>query len=436
MPSFQDWVWDQLLLEQARIECDHVGARAHVRGGARRSLPRPWWKTRRLLAIAAIAVACAGGGLALASALEDPRISPQQWVEGKRVRPEPAITPEQAGHLGILRRARTPTDTLLPWDAYAATHSPMAANGVNPLLSRRAIGVSEGGAWLIPGKGMICLESANAAGIRQALQTMPAGASAPRETAHVRGALGNTACATNAEANRGFSAGTAGSAGAPGLTATAGIVPDGVESVTVTLSGGGEVKLPVHENVYMGEVRGWPASVSFLGSHGRVTLSNGPVAPAPILAAQPRRHGVPTRRDLYTPLHLALKMRGHAIVAAELQFRAPLALTPGHGGYETDEYCGVDVTSGTIRGAIARGSSVAQRVMPWGWAAGRCATIYKVKVFYRPDALPGGRAGSPSESTVLVGSLTRHKPPGVRVAYHLCLPPQRAAECQHTWPIG
>ncbi len=306
------------------------------------------------------------------------------------------------------------------------------------------MGFSEGGAWLIPGKGMICLETANAAGVRQALQTMPAGASSPRKSARVRGALGDAACATNAEANEGFSAGTAGSADAPGLTATAGIVPDGVESVTVTLSGGGEARLRVHENVYMGEVRGWPASVSFLGPHGRVTLSNGPVVRIGARAARPRRHGAPTRRDSGTPLHLALRMRGHAIVAAELQFKAPFALTPGHGGYEIDEYCGIDVTSGTITGAIARGSSVAERVIPWDWggpdrsahAAGRCATIYRVKVFYRGDALPGGRAGSMSESAVLVGSLTRHKPRGARVAYHLCVPPQRAAECQHTWPIG
>jgi hypothetical protein len=417
MTRFEAWIWDQLLLEQARIEDERVDARARVRSRSRRSLTGRRWTARRLLAIAAIAVSCSGGGLALASALEDQRISPDQWVEGKRVRPEPATAPELAAHLGILRRARTAVDALPPWNAYAATHSPMAANGVNPLLSRRAMGFTEGGAWLIPGNGTICLETANAAGIRQALQTMPAGASASRESAHIRGAVGNTACATNADANRGFSAGTAGSAQDPGVVATAGIVPDGVESVTVTLSRGDEVKLPVHENVYMGEVRGWPASVSFLGPHGRVTLSNGPVAPGPIRAARARRHGAAARRDLYTPLHLALKMRGHAIVSARLRFRAPLALTPGQEVYEIDEYCGVDVTSRTITGAVARGSTVTQSVHPWGCAAGRCATIYSVKVFYRSDALPGGRAGSPSESTVLVGSLTKHKPLGFRVAY-------------------
>lgn len=416
MTSFEAWIWDQLLLEQARIEDERIDASARVTSRSRLLTGRRW-TTRRLLAITAIAITGSGGGLALARALEDQPISPDQWVEGKRVRPEPAIAPEQAAHLGILRRERTAVDALPTWDAYAATHSPMAGNGVNPLLSRRARGFSEGGAWLIPGKGTICLETANAAGVRQALQTMPAGASAPRENGHVRGALGNTACATNAEANEGFSAGTAGSAQDPGVVATAGIIPDGVESVTVTLSGGGEVKLPVHENVYMSEVRGWPASVSFLGPRGRVTLSNGPVAPAPIPSAQPRRPGAAARRDLSTPLHLILRMRGHTIVAAELRFRAPLALTPGQGGYEIREYCGVDVTSGSITGAVARGATVTQSVHPWGSAAGHCTTIYTVKVFYRPDALPDGRAGSPYESTVLVGSLSKHKPPGVRVAY-------------------
>src|SRR4029077_3129519 len=111
--------------------------------------------------------------------------------------------------------------------------------------------------------GVVCLTAANAPALRQQLEAMPAGSRASRPAPHVRGALGNTACASNAQANEGASAGTSGSAEAPGIVSTAGIVPDGVGSVTVALAGGGEVTLPVHENVYMGEVRGWPASVSF-----------------------------------------------------------------------------------------------------------------------------------------------------------------------------
>lgn len=290
MASLEEWVWERLLAEQARLApVPETAASASPPRDERRRVPERLRGRRLLLALVLISVPGAVGGLALASALEGRRISPQQWVEGKRVAAERAIPPEQDVRLAVLRRPRTAQDALPPAEAFSATHSPMAANGVNPQLSRRAEGFEGGGAWLIPGNGMVCLTTANAAAIQAGEESMPPGASAPRGVVHVRGALGVTGCATDGEANAGWAAGTASSSQAPGVIATGGIVPDGVGEVTVALAGGRTVSLPVHENVYMGEVHGWPVSVSFQGEHGPVTIGNGPPAAAFLRGARRRR---------------------------------------------------------------------------------------------------------------------------------------------------
>jgi hypothetical protein len=152
----------------------------------------------------------------------------------------------------------------------------MAANGVNPSLSRRAGGFASGAAWVIPGNGTICLITANEAGLTMASKQMAPGATTPAPVAHVPGANGVAGCTSDSAAARGWSAGTGGTSELPGITFTAGIVPDGVRSVTAILTGRGSVSLPVHENVYMAEVHGWPGSISFTGPAGPVTIGNGP----------------------------------------------------------------------------------------------------------------------------------------------------------------
>ncbi len=49
---------------------------------------------------------------------------------------------------------------------------------------------------------------------------------------------------------------------APGKVLIAGLVPDGIASVTVTLADGSAQALPVYENVYMQEITGEPKSVT------------------------------------------------------------------------------------------------------------------------------------------------------------------------------
>lgn len=418
MSRLEDWVWDQLQVEQLRI--DAASAAARERSRWRRWAPAAGRSGRRLLIAAAVlAVPGTVGGLALAGALEGQRISPQQWVDGRRVTPERAITAAQSADLGVLRRPRTASDLLLPYDAYAATHSPMAADGVNPQLSRRAEGFSEGGAWLIPGNGTICLTASNAPAIRQALQTMPAGSSTPGAPRRIAGASGNTACATDSQANAGWSAGTAGTAERPSVISTAGIVPDGVNTVTVDLASHGEITLPVHENVYMAELHGWPTSVSFTGPHGPVTLDNGP-QPAAIAAShllRKARAGSPIR-DLHVPLHLHLRVRGHEIIGAQLLFTAPYAITAGRGGYEIEQSCGDDVFSAAITRPLARGSTITVPASPFEiHAVANCRRIYSVRVLYNSALGPDTSILSLTPKVVLVGTLSENKPPGIRADY-------------------
>jgi len=274
MPDF----FDRLIDEIVRSAPASGGDAPLQSATARRTwsmLVRP--RHRRLLVVTALlCVSGALGGLALAGTFSGQTMSPQQWVDGQRVEPEAAMPAAQTANLAILRRGRVATDALLPWDAYSVTHTPMAANGVNPSLSRRATGFTNGAAWVIPGNGTICLITANEAGVTMALKQMAPGATTPTPVAHVPGASGVTACTSDAAAAVGWSAGTSGTIELPGIIFTAGIVPDGVSRVTASLTGGGSVWLPVHENVYMAEVHGWPASISFTGPAGPVTISNGP----------------------------------------------------------------------------------------------------------------------------------------------------------------
>jgi hypothetical protein len=62
---------------------------------------------------------------------------------------------------------------------------------------------------------------------------------------------------------------------APDLLGIAGLVPDGVDTVTVTAPDGSTQLVPVHENVYLAEIHSQPGnfSVSFTAPNGPVTLT-------------------------------------------------------------------------------------------------------------------------------------------------------------------
>jgi hypothetical protein len=285
MPDFFDRLVQEIVHSASSPASHPVASPAARRGRARTAgskLARPWSRRRLLAGVVLLCVPGTLGGLAIAGTFGGQRISPQQWVDGLRVQPEMVMTPAQTAYLGILRRSRGPSDTLLAWDAFSITHSPMAASGVNPALSRRVEGISSGAAWVIPGNGVVCLIGDNAQALAMSFHQTSSGDAATTPPARVPGANGATGCMPDADASRGWSAGTSSTAETPGTIFTAGLVPDGVNEVSVNIAAGPSLSLPVHENVYMAEVHGWPASVSFSGPEGAVTIGNGPAVPSSV----------------------------------------------------------------------------------------------------------------------------------------------------------
>lgn len=274
MPDFFDRLIDEIV-GSAPVAATHAQSHAAMRPARLRRLVLARPRSRRLLLGVALLCLPAVGGLALAGTFAGPTISPQEWVDGKRVQPETGLTPAQTANLGILRRLRVASDDLPPGGVISLTHTPMAASGANPSLSRRVAAIASGAAWVIPGNGTVCLIADNAQALAMASRQPVSGTASPPASTRVPGASSVMSCATDSEAAKGWSAGTAGSSESPGVVYTAGIVPDGVSNVTVSVAGGSSMSLPVYENVYAAEVHGWPASVSFTGPAGPVTLSNG-----------------------------------------------------------------------------------------------------------------------------------------------------------------
>jgi hypothetical protein len=209
------------------------------------------------------------GGLAAAGTLGGGTIGPQAWVDGQRVQPEAAPTPDET-QLAILRRPRTAADALDAYDSQVFTNTPAAGDGVNVDLSRRVSGVSSGAAWVVPGNGgTICLVAENAQGLEMNSEPGPWD-----HHTRVPGANGSTACTTIEAIDAGWIAGYGFTSQTPGMSFTGGIVPDGVATVTVALSGGTQVTEVVHDNTWFAEVAGTPVSVSFTGPDGPVTSSS------------------------------------------------------------------------------------------------------------------------------------------------------------------
>jgi hypothetical protein len=409
----------------------------------RSALARTRSGRRLLVAIALLCVSGTVGGLALAGTFGGQRISPQQWVNGQRVRPAVAITPAQSAKLGILRRPRVASDALLPWDAFSATHTPMAANGVNPSLSRRAEGFASGAAWVIPGNGTICLIAVNVQGLAMASEQLAPGSTTPSPVARIHGADGATGCTTDSNAAKGWSAGTGGTHESPGMTFTAGIVPDDVTAVTVSLAGGGPLSLPVHENVYMAEVHGWPSSVSFTGPAGPVTIGNG-LEPAPLArtaegrrAAEADRNGQACRRaeqqgpyahgtcrptaeqppkqpaftaaSVAAPVSLTphterVRLGGHGTALERIlivSFRARAPVIKGTSDYRILMSCGVDEIEGAVTHGVRRGQLVHNAT-----GIGLCHGALHVTVLYTFDAHPNGVPDNLRGPTLTVGTQT------------------------------
>ncbi|MGA2454561.1 MAG: hypothetical protein ABSG93_13670 [Solirubrobacteraceae bacterium] len=148
------------------------------------------------------------------------------------------IESSDLGSFEILRRSQTAADTVLPQDEVAFS----GASGANLALARRVQGLSEGDAWVVPGKGSVCLI-----------------------------ANGSASCTTNSAAADGKLVLISGSDKSPGVETVAGVVPDGVGTVSAHLSDGSSQSLAVHENVYLARVSGSVTGTSFNGPNGSAT---------------------------------------------------------------------------------------------------------------------------------------------------------------------
>lgn len=239
--------------------------------GAGRRIPR--WSRG---VVASVTVCCTlgtFGGLAVAGTFSGGTIGPQAWVDGQRVLPEATITPDQNSSLAVLSLAPSTSDALDPYDSQALTNSPAASDGANVALSRRVVGFSSGAAWVVPANdGIVCLVAENAEALQMHSEPGPW-----QQESRVPGANGATSCTAASAVGSGWSAGYSTTSDTPDLDFTAGFVPAGVDTVSVTTTSGSTIALPVYENVYMGEVPSTTVSVGFQGPSGLVTLSG--VAP-------------------------------------------------------------------------------------------------------------------------------------------------------------
>lgn len=151
-----------------------------------------------------------------------------------------------AAVLKVLRRVQSSCDAIPAEVSGSVTN----ASGANPALARRARGLRGGAAWVVPGSGDVCL-------IAEAKS----------------GTNGGASCAADEAADSGVLTLETRSAQAPGVIFVAGMVPDGVSNVTLTLEGGTTQVLPVHENVYMHEVDGTPVAVTLSGAAEAIPLA-------------------------------------------------------------------------------------------------------------------------------------------------------------------
>jgi hypothetical protein len=279
MDDVLDWIGQQLLVAE---QAPRAALAPHRPNGSTRHWSRRWPRRPLVVVVALVGASGSVGGLALAGTFNGGTISPQAWANGQRVTPEPQMTPEQTADLAILRRPRVASDAVPPAEAQPLIDSPgLGGEGVNLALARRVLGFGSGAAWVIPGNdGTICLIAANA----QAFITFSEPHTANSPPTRVAGAIGTAACRTAAVINRsGWWAAYGGTADTPGMLFTAGIVPDGVTSVTVNLVGGAKIPLPVHNNVFMGEIHALVSSVAGKGTGSPLSVTyDGPNGPTTI----------------------------------------------------------------------------------------------------------------------------------------------------------
>lgn len=200
-------------------------------------------RPRRLIAIGCGLAGLTGAGIAVAAVLSPAPVSFSQYHDGTTAPLAPAVPPADSTELFILRRPVTAVDALPAAFVIRHQHSALVgALGANLALARKAVGLSSGAAWVIPADQMICLAVSDDG----------------------TDSISGTACASDVSVARGREALIIG-------RFVAGIVPNGVSTVTITLSDGMSSTVAVHDNVYTFESSASPLTVTFTGPAGPIS---------------------------------------------------------------------------------------------------------------------------------------------------------------------
>jgi hypothetical protein len=196
-------------------------------------------RRRRALLLAGVALILAcSGGVALAGAGTS-ATAPQASAPPTSEAPvASSVEPALLEAFALMRRPQTQADAI-PASAQPAFSQ---ASGANPGLARRVSDGAGAEAWLIPGSGSACI-----------LARAPAYA------------IGGAVCVPTAAARAGELDVQSASSLLPGSELVAGVVPDGVEAVTLQLADGSSSHVQVREGVYLALVPGAVTSIDASG---------------------------------------------------------------------------------------------------------------------------------------------------------------------------
>lgn len=203
--------------------------------------PRRWRGRRTLIVALGVTVSGTGAALAATGVLSGGPVSIGQYQAGQRAPLAAVIPPAQAAAFAILRRPTNAADALPPSLLPAQF---VGVYGADAALARHIEGLPAGvDVWVVPGSRSLCL-------------------------------VGNSGASCGPDAtmiDHGLAM-SSGSAGNPGAQSIIGLVPDGVGSVTLTLTDGSQRTVAVADNGYAATVQGTVARFAFIGPNGPVSI--------------------------------------------------------------------------------------------------------------------------------------------------------------------
>jgi hypothetical protein len=194
---------------------------------------------------AACLLACLATGGAIATAGDDVDPAPVPEAATATADPVTAVPEEQAEQIDQLDRPRSSDDALpAEWREELTSGSESDEHwGANPALSRR----TAPGTWILPGDGYVCVANAT-----------------PGE-----GALG-FGCATPEDVEKGLLAPSDVDANGNGVLT--GVLPDGVNEVTLIDHDGGTRTVAVERNTYRAAIDANLKEVRFTDAGGEVQI--------------------------------------------------------------------------------------------------------------------------------------------------------------------